>query len=129
MATAMDDIITLDPAEVFEFTAAEYAAQVYDRLVTFPVDDVTQLTGHIAESWTIADDGKTYTFKIRDDVAFHSGNPLTAHDAAFSLQRDSSNVRSTSGSGRRMLRMRLLAAARLSDSGSLLKAATACRRR
>jgi peptide/nickel transport system substrate-binding protein len=87
MATAIDDIITLDPAEVFEFTAAEYAAQVYDRLVTFPVDDVTQLKGHIAESWTIADDGRTYTFKIRDGVTFHSGNPLTAHDAAFSLQR------------------------------------------
>ena len=32
----IDDMITLDPAEVFEFTGAEYAANVYDRLVTYP---------------------------------------------------------------------------------------------
>jgi len=34
MAQQIDDLITLDPAEVFEFAGAEYAANVYDRLVT-----------------------------------------------------------------------------------------------
>ena len=87
MANQIDDMITLDPAEVFEFTAAEYAANVYDRLVTYPPDDVENLQGHVAESWQIADDGKTYTFKVRDGITFHSGNPLTAEDAVFSLQR------------------------------------------
>ena len=87
MANQIDDIITLDPAEVFEFSAAEYAANVYDRLVTYPPDDVENLQGHVAESWEIADDGKTYTFKVRDGITFHSGNPLTAEDAAWSLQR------------------------------------------
>ena len=86
-AWQIDDMITLDPAEVFEFTAAEYAAQVYDRLITYPVDDVEALKGLVAESWEIADDGKTYTFKIRDGITFHSGNPLTAADAAWSLAR------------------------------------------
>lgn len=86
-AWQIDDLITLDPAEVFEFTAGEYAANVYDRLVTYPVDDVENLQGHVAESWEIADDGKTYTFKIRPGITFHSGNPLTAEDAAWSLQR------------------------------------------
>jgi len=86
-AWQIDDLITLDPAEVFEFTGAEYAANVYDRLVTYPVDDVSKLQGHVAESWSIADDGKTYTFKVRPGITFHSGNPLTAQDAAWSLQR------------------------------------------
>jgi peptide/nickel transport system substrate-binding protein len=86
-AWQMDDLITLDPAEIFEFTGAEYGAQVYDRLVTYPVDDVSNLQGHVAESWEIADDGKTWTFKIRDGITFHSGNPLTAEDVAWSLQR------------------------------------------
>jgi peptide/nickel transport system substrate-binding protein len=86
-AWQIDDLITLDPAEVFEFSGAEYAANVYDRLVTYPVDDVTNLQGHVAESWEIADDGKTYTFKVRPGITFHSGNPLTAEDAAWSLQR------------------------------------------
>ena len=87
MAFQMTDLITLDPAEAFEFTGAEYAANVYDRLVTYPVDDVADLRGHVAESWQIADEGRTYTFKIKDGIAFRSGNPLTAEDAAWSLQR------------------------------------------
>jgi peptide/nickel transport system substrate-binding protein len=86
-AFQIDDMITLDPAEIFEFTAAEYGAQVYDRLVTYPVDDVENLQGHVAESWEIGADGKTYKFTIRDGIAFHSGNPLTAEDVAWSLQR------------------------------------------
>ncbi|MEZ5931413.1 MAG: ABC transporter substrate-binding protein [Alphaproteobacteria bacterium] len=86
-AWRIDDLITLDPAEIFELTGAEYGAQVYDRLVTYPVDDVENLQGHVAESWEIGEDGKTYTFKIRDGITFHSGNPLTAEDAAWSLQR------------------------------------------
>ena len=76
MANQIDDMITLDPAEVFEFTAAEWAANVYDRLITYPPDDVEDIQGHVAESWEIADDGRTYTFKVRDGITFHSGNPL-----------------------------------------------------
>ena len=45
MADFIDDMISLDPAEVFEFSAAEYQAQVYDRLVTYPVDNVARLEG------------------------------------------------------------------------------------
>ena len=86
-AWQIDDLITLDPAEIFEFSGAEYGAQVYDRLVTYPADDVENLQGHVAERWEISEDGRTYTFKIRDGIAFHSGNPLTAEDAARSLQR------------------------------------------
>jgi peptide/nickel transport system substrate-binding protein len=87
MARQIDDMISLDPAEVFEFTAAEWAANVYDRLITYPVDDVENIQGHVAESWEISDDGKVFTFQVRDGITFHSGNPLTAEDAAWSLQR------------------------------------------
>ncbi len=87
MAYSIDDIITLDPAEIFEFSGAEYSANTYDRLIAYDVKDVSRIYGVIAESWTISDDGKTYTFKIREGVKFTSGNDLTAEDAAFSLQR------------------------------------------
>jgi len=87
MAWTFDDIITLDPAEIFEFSAAEFAGNTYDRLIGYDIDDVTNIYGVAAESWTISDDGKTYTFKMRDGIVFPSGNPLTAEDAAFSLQR------------------------------------------
>jgi peptide/nickel transport system substrate-binding protein len=87
MAHVIDDIITLDPAEIFEFSGAEYAGNTYDRLIGYEVDDVSKIFGVVAESWNISDDGKTYTFKIRPGIKFVSGNPLTAEDAAFSLQR------------------------------------------
>ena len=87
MAYQFDDIITLDPAEVFEFTAAEYAGNTYDRLIGYDVEDVSKISGVAAESWNISDDGKTYTFKMRPGIKFVSGNPMTAHDAAFSLHR------------------------------------------
>ncbi len=87
MAKEIDDIITLDPAEVFEFSGAEYAANVYERLIYFGLNDVQRLEGGAAESWAVSDDGRTYTFRIREGMTFHSGNPVTAFDAAYSLQR------------------------------------------
>ena len=78
MASQIDDIITLDPAEIFEFSGAEYAANTYDRLINYDVDNVSDIYGGIAESWDISDDGLVFTFKIRKDVAFASGNKLTA---------------------------------------------------
>ena len=87
MAWQFDDIVTLDPGEIFELSGAEYGSQVYDRLITFDVNDVSKISGHVAESWTVSDDGKTFTFKIRDGIKFHSGNPLTAEDVAWSFQR------------------------------------------
>jgi peptide/nickel transport system substrate-binding protein len=87
MANAIDDIITLDPAEIFEFSGAEYAANTYDRLLGYDMNNVATLYGVAAESWTLSADGKTYTFRLRPGITFASGNPLTAEDAAFSLQR------------------------------------------
>lgn len=82
-----DDIITLDTAAIFEFSAAEIAGNTYDRLIGYNAQDVSKLYGVVAESWTISEDGKTFTFKIRQGITFASGNRLTAEDAAFSLQR------------------------------------------
>ncbi len=87
MAWQFDDIITLDPAEIFEFSGAEYAANAYDRLIGYDVKDVSKIFGVLAESWKVSEDGKTFTFSIRKGVKFGSGNPLTAEDVAFSLQR------------------------------------------
>ncbi|MFC4171838.1 ABC transporter substrate-binding protein [Microvirga sp. GCM10011540] len=86
-AWQIDDIITLDPAEIFEFTASEIAGNTYERLINYDPKDVSKIYGEVAESWTVSPDGKTITFKIREGKKFASGNPLTAEDVAFSLQR------------------------------------------
>ncbi len=87
MAKQIDDIISLDPAESFEFSGSEVVANLYDRLIGYDLKDVTKLNGELATSWSVAADGVTYTFKIRPGVKFHSGNPVTAEDAAYSIQR------------------------------------------
>src|SRR5271156_552467 len=87
VAKTIDDIISLDPAEAYELSGIEMITNVYDRIMRFEADDVTKLVGGAAESWTISDDGKTFTFKLRKGMKFHSGAPVTAQDAAFSLQR------------------------------------------
>jgi peptide/nickel transport system substrate-binding protein len=87
MAKQIDDIISLDPAEAYELSGIEILANTYDRIMRFEPTDVTKLVGGVAESVTVSDDGKTFTFKIRPNQKFASGNPVTAADAAFSLQR------------------------------------------
>jgi peptide/nickel transport system substrate-binding protein len=86
-AWQIDDIISLDPAEVFEFTASEILGNTYQPLVSYDVDNVSDIFGVVAESWSVSEDGKTFTFVIRPDLKFASGNPITAADAVFSLQR------------------------------------------
>lgn len=88
IATGIDDIVSLDTAEVFEFSGGDATNNIYDTLVTM---DPKNLSGGykpgLAESWTVSEDGRTFTFKMRKGVKFHSGNLVTAQDAAFSLQR------------------------------------------
>ncbi|MFS2324806.1 ABC transporter substrate-binding protein [Brucella sp. H1_1004] len=87
IAMSIDDIISLDPAEIFEITTSEMLTSTYERLVTTDIKDPTKIIPQIAESWTFSDDGKSITFKIRDGLKFASGNPITAQDAAYSIQR------------------------------------------
>ncbi len=86
MAKQIDDIITLDPQESFEFSGNEINANTYERVMNFDATDLVNLKPAAAESFTVSDDGKTITFKIRD-AKFASGAPVTAEDVAFSLQR------------------------------------------
>ncbi len=87
VALAFDDIISLDPAEAFEISAGEVMGNAYDRLIRYEVSDPSKLLPDLAKSWKVSADGKTYSFELRPGVKFASGNPLTAEDVVFSLQR------------------------------------------
>ena len=86
-AWAIDDTITLDPAESFELSPAEFIGNGYDMLVRLDIDDTTKVKGGVAESWDVSEDGLTYTFKLKPGITFASGNPLTAEDVAWSFER------------------------------------------
>jgi peptide/nickel transport system substrate-binding protein len=86
-AWAIDDTITLDPAESFELSPAEFIGNAYDMLVRLDIADTTKVKPGVAESWEISDDGLTYTFKLKPGIKFASGNPITAEDVAWSFER------------------------------------------
>ena len=88
IANRIDDVTTLDPAQSFEFAGSDISRNIYGKLVNFdPMDLDAGYGPDLAESWTVSEDGKTITFKMRSGVKFHSGNPVTAKDAEFSLRR------------------------------------------
>ena len=74
----------IDPAKATDYADTVLAVNIYDTLV-FPKAGGPGVEPLLATEWTT--DGKTYTFKLRDGVKFHSGNPLTADDVVFSLNR------------------------------------------
>ena len=87
VAFAFDDIISLDPAEVFELSGGELMGNTYDRLLRLDINDPSKLVADVAKSWTVSPDGKTFSFELKAGQKFASGNPLTAEDVVYSLQR------------------------------------------
>lgn len=88
MAAAIDDVVGgFDPAEAYEPASYDVCGNLYRTLVTVDPADPTRMIGDLATSWDVSEDGLTLTFQLQDDLVFESGNPLTAEDAAFSLQR------------------------------------------
>ena len=84
---AIDDIISIDPAEAFELSTAEVTANSYNLLVRLNPDKTSEVVNELADSWTISDDKLTYTFKLKPGLKFASGNPITAEDVAYSFER------------------------------------------
>ncbi len=75
---------TLDPHLTSDTTSAGIVVEVFSGLVALNTD--LQLVPDIAESWSI-DNGVVYTFKIRPEVRFHNGKPVTASDFKWSIER------------------------------------------
>jgi peptide/nickel transport system substrate-binding protein len=80
-----EDSTTFDPIKSAQNVDNWVFSNVFDVLIR--VDKTgAKLEPGLAESWTVSDDGLTYTLKIRD-AKFSDGSPITADDAAFSLLR------------------------------------------
>ena len=60
-------------------------ANVFEGLTRFGPDG--SVNPGLAESWSVSEDGTTYTFTLRDGVTFHDGSAMTAEDVVFSLDR------------------------------------------
>ena len=74
-----------DPAKGSDEASSAALVNLYDSLV-FPTSSGT-LQPDLATSWQVSSDGLTYTFHLRSGVTFHNGDPLTASDVVFSMNR------------------------------------------
>ena len=92
--------IQLEPPHLDPTSAAAGAidqvlyTNVFEGLTRFGPDGSVQ--PGLAASWTISDDGLSYTFQLREGVTFHDGTTFEASDVVFSLDRaraeDSTNA-------------------------------------
>lgn len=84
---SMNNLLSLDPAAATGNDVVEIAANLYDYLIELDPQATSKMLPGLAESWKVAPDGRSITLVLRKGVKFQSGNPLTADDAAWSLQR------------------------------------------
>jgi len=57
---------------------------IFSGLMTY--DKGGQITKDLADSYKISDDGKTYDFKLKNNIVWHDGKPLTAEDIVFTIK-------------------------------------------
>lgn len=74
----------LNPNSIQDEIGLLLAPSLYNRLVM--LDSDSRLLPDLAESWEVSDDGRTYTFHLRDGVRWHDGHPLRAADVRWTLE-------------------------------------------
>lgn len=79
------DIRSTDPGTNRDANTDGVIAHVVEGLVAFRDD--TAIGPMLADSWTVSNEGKTYTFRLRQGVKFHNGATMTADDVVWSLKR------------------------------------------
>jgi peptide/nickel transport system substrate-binding protein len=87
MATQIDDAVSFDPGQGYEFSTIEVDANIYQKLVSPKLEKLTEIGPDLATHWEVSSDGKSFTFHLGQNARFSSGKPVTAADAEFSLHR------------------------------------------
>jgi ABC-type transport system substrate-binding protein len=96
--TYKDDVATLDPAIGYDWQNWSMIKSIFDGLMDY-VPGTTDLRPGLAESYTLSDDGLTYTFTLRPGVMFHNGREMTAEDVKYSLDRVTDPATLSPGAG------------------------------
>lgn len=76
---------TLDQHKTSTVAEANVLRDLYEGLVIY--DTKAQVIPGVAESWETSEDGLTHSFTLRDDAKWSNGDPVTAGDFVFSLNR------------------------------------------
>ncbi|WP_137127294.1 ABC transporter substrate-binding protein [Roseomonas sp. HF4] len=77
---------TMDPHATFDVGRVAYRLNLYDGLMRW-LGNPPRLEPWLAESFTVTNDGRRYTFRLRQGIKFHDGTDLTAEDVVYSMER------------------------------------------
>jgi len=77
--------VQLDPAFASADTEILVLSNVYDYLVE--IDASNDVQPGLATSWTVSEDGRTWTFALREDVSYHSGASFGPEDVVATFER------------------------------------------
>ena len=82
-----DNPDTVDPQCTTEYYTV--AMNIFDRLVEVKANDdgTSEIVPSLAKSWTVSDDGLTYTFTLNEGVKFSNGADLTSSDVLYTIMR------------------------------------------
>jgi peptide/nickel transport system substrate-binding protein len=86
-AGASNEPATLDPDIDYDNGDYSILSQIYSRLVKATGSKVASIRPDLATSWSESKNGLTWTFHLRPNVKFHSGNPVTSKDVKFTFDR------------------------------------------
>ena len=78
--------VTMDPPQITDLNSTRVIKRVFEGLTAQELGTYKIVPG-LAHSWDISRDGLTYTFKLRPNVKFHDGTPLTAEAVRFCFER------------------------------------------
>ncbi len=79
------DLPTLDPAKSGDLQVTTVISLIFGGLIR--LDERMEVQPDGASGWEVSDDGTTYTFIIREGLKFANGDPVTAEDFAYSINR------------------------------------------
>ncbi|GAC1388856.1 MAG: ABC transporter substrate-binding protein [Ktedonobacteraceae bacterium] len=81
----VSDIKTFDPALATDAASLNSIDMVFTGLVQ--LDDNLAVKGELAQSYAVGPDGVTWTFKLKPNLTFSDGTPLTSQDVVYSIDR------------------------------------------
>ena len=76
-----------DPHGSDTYATLDFSAPFYSTLLKFNLDKYPDVMGDLADSWTVAPDLMSYTFKLHSGVKFHNGQELTSEDVKATYDR------------------------------------------
>lgn len=79
------DVTHLDPHVSGNGVSNTVTNTMYETLVTF--DENVNVIPMLAKSWTVSDDGKSYTFTLNEGIKFHDGEPFNAESVVANWKR------------------------------------------